>query len=147
MYSHQKAVYRSQERDGGKMQNGLSRYRLLVLSLFILAPLGWAQSSGTVEGVVKDQSGAAVPNATVEIHNPVSHFDRSTTTDSSGKFGFANVPFNPYHFSVTGAGFAPYSQDVEVRSSVPLDVKINLKVAGSSESVTVEAGEDLLEND
>ena len=51
------------------------------------------------------------------------------------------------HLSVTGAGFAPYAQDVEVRSVVPLDVKISLKVAGSSETVTVEAGGDLVEND
>ena len=73
---------------------------------------------------------------------------RSTTTDGSGRFSFANVPFNPYHLSVTGTGFAPYAQDVEVRSSVPSDIRINLQVAGSSESVTVEAaGADLLEND
>ena len=50
---------------------------------------------------------------------------------------------------MTGSGFAPYAQDVEVRSSVPLEVKVNLQVAGSAETVTVqsEAGEDLLEND
>ena len=60
---------------------------------------------------------------------------------------FSNVPFNPYHLSVISAGFAPYAQDVEVRSVVPLDIKISLKVAGSSETVTVEAGGDLVEND
>ncbi|HXM93241.1 MAG TPA: TonB-dependent receptor [Candidatus Dormibacteraeota bacterium] len=130
------------------MQNGLSRYRLLVLSLFILAPLGWAQSSGTVEGVVKDQSGAAVPNATVEIHNPVSHFDRSTTTDSEGKFRFTSVPFNPYHVAVTAAGFASYTQDVDVRSLVTVSLPVNLKLASAQTSVTVEAGgTDLIEND
>ena len=109
----------------------------------------YAQSnSASLGGTVLDPSGAVVPNMTVEMHNPVSHFDRSTTTDSSGRFSFANVPFNPYHLSVTGAGFAPYAQDVELRSAVPLEVKINLQVAGSSESVTVEAsGADLLEND
>ena len=108
-----------------------------------------AQSnSGSIGGTVLDPSGAVVPNATVEIQNPVSHFDRSTTTDSSGKFSFANVPFNPYHLSVTGKGFTSYAEDVEVRSPVPLDVKINLQIAGSSESVTVEAtAADLLEND
>jgi hypothetical protein len=109
----------------------------------------YAQSnSASISGTVLDPSGAVVPNATVEVHNPVSHFDRSTTTDSSGGFSFANVPFNPYHLSVTGAGFTPYSQDVEVRSAVPLDIKISVKVAGSSETVTVESsGGDLLEND
>src|ERR1700676_3184715 len=108
----------------------------------------YAQSGGSsISGTVLDPSGAVVPNAAVEIHNPVSHFDRSTTTDSSGRFTFPNVPFNPYHLSVTGQGFAPYAQDVEIRSAVPVDVKINLKVGGASQTVTVEAGEDLLEND
>jgi hypothetical protein len=105
-------------------------------------------SSASISGTVLDPSGAVVPNATVEIHNPVSAFDRSMTTDSSGIFSFPNVPFNPYHLSVTVAGFAPYAQDVEVRSAVPLALKISLQIAGSSESVTVEsAGGDLVEND
>ncbi len=46
-----------------------------------------AQSSGnsSLSGVVADPTGAVVPGATVEIHNPVSQFDRSTTTDSAGR--------------------------------------------------------------
>ena len=46
-----------------------------------------AQSnSASISGIVVDPSGAVVANAHVEIHNPVSHFDRSATTDSAGKF-------------------------------------------------------------
>ncbi len=92
-----------------------------------------AQTGGNasaIDGTVSDPSGAVVPNATVTIHNPVSGLDRSTTTDSSGAFSFTNVPFNPYHLSVSANGFSNYSQDVEVRSSVPVDVKISLQVAG-----------------
>jgi hypothetical protein len=107
-----------------------------------------AQSGGgSISGTVLDPSGAVLPNATVEIHNPVSAFDRSTTTDSSGRFSFPSVPFNPYHMTVTVAGFAQNAQDVEVRSAVPVNVKVSLIVAGSSSSVTVEAGADLVEND
>jgi hypothetical protein len=59
-----------------------------------------------------------------------------------------NVPFNPYHLTVTGKGFAPYSQDVDVRSVVPLNLSVGLKVTGSTETVTVEAGgADLVESD
>ena len=109
-----------------------------------------AQTTGnsSLSGVVADPSGAVVPGATIEIRNPVSQFDRSTTTDNAGRFSFPNVPFNPYHLSVKVAGFAAYSQDVDVRSAVPLALKITLQIAGSAESVTVqgEAG-DLLEND
>jgi carboxypeptidase family protein/TonB-dependent receptor-like protein len=107
-----------------------------------------AQSGGSsISGSVLDPSGAVVANATVEIHNAVSGFDRTTTTDSKGNFSFPNVPFNPYHMTVTAAGFAQTAQDVEIRSALGVNVKVNLAVAGSSEAVTVEAGADLVEND
>jgi carboxypeptidase family protein/TonB-dependent receptor-like protein len=119
-----------------------------VVFYLALALHAYAQSGGSsISGTVEDPSGAVVPNATVEIHNPVSAFDRSTTTDKAGNFSFSNVPFNPYHLTVSAAGFAQNAQDVDVRSAVPLSVKVSLTVAGSSTAVTVEAAEDLLEND
>jgi Carboxypeptidase regulatory-like domain len=83
----------------------------------------------------------------VDIHNPVSEFERSTTTDDSGNFSFTNVPFNPYHLSVTAKGFAAHAEDVDVRSSVPVTVPIKLQLAGTVTTVTVEGGADLVEND
>jgi hypothetical protein len=104
-------------------------------------------SSASINGIVADPSGAVVANATVEIHQAVSGYNRSTTTDSEGKFSFPNVPFNPYHMTVTATGFAQTAQDVELRSVVGANVKISLTVAGSSDTVVVEAGGDLVEND
>jgi hypothetical protein len=107
-----------------------------------------AQQSGTVEGVVKDQTGAVIAGATVEIHNPVSHYERSTTTDKEGNFSFTNVPFNPYHLVVTASGFLAYTQDVDVRSLVTTTITANLKVTAGSETVNVtEQGSELVEND
>ncbi len=104
-------------------------------------------SSTSVTGTVADPTGAVVANAVVEIRNPVSGFERTANTDAAGKFTIPNVPFNPYHLTVAGPGFAPYAQDVDVRSVVPVNVNITLQVKGSAESVTVEAeGGDLLEN-
>src|SRR5262245_47029911 len=110
---------------------------LFSLSLSLSAQSGG--SSTSVTGTVVDPTGAVVPNASVELRNPVSGFQRIARTDSTGKFTIPNVPFNPYHVSVTGEGFNPYSQDIDVRSAVPVNLNISLKVKGSSESVTVEA--------
>src|SRR5205085_2336823 len=124
---------------------------VLALTCLVLSALqADAQSTGNsmVSGTVVDPSGAVVVGATVEIRNAVSGFSRSTTTDPLGKFSFPNVPFNPYHLTIAKKGFAASSQDVDVRSIVPINLTINLAVTGSSETVTVEAaGEDLLEND
>src|SRR5216683_428463 len=91
-----------------------------------------AQSGGTssgISGTVLDPSGAVVANATVEIHNAVSGFDRTTTTDSNGRFSFPNVPFNPYHMTVTAAGFAQTAQDVEIRSALGVNVKVSPRLS------------------
>jgi len=126
-----------------------SRLATFLLILFVSALCAHAQSgsSTSVTGTVLDPSGAVVSNATVEVRNPVSGFVRTASTDAAGVFVIPNVPFNPYHLTVTGKGFAPYAQDVDVRSTVPISLNITLKVGGSAESVTVEAnGGDLLEN-
>jgi hypothetical protein len=127
------------------------RAAFIFISFFALTLSSLAQSAGnstSVTGTVTDPSGAVVPNATVEIRNPVSGFERTATTDSSGRFAIPNVPFNPYHLKVTGQGFVPHSQDIDVRSVVPIVVSIPLKVESSAETVTVESGaSDLLEND
>ena len=108
----------------------------------------YAQSGGSsISGTVLDPSGAVVANAKVQIHNAVSGYDRNTATDSKGNFSFPNVPFNPYHMTVTATGFAQYAQDVEIRSALGVNVKASLAVARSTDTVTVEAGADLVEND
>jgi len=121
----------------------------LLMSLFALALHASAQSSSStsITGTITDQSGAVIPSATVEVRNPVSGFSRSVVTDAGGKFVVPNVPFNPYHVAVSAVGFGPYAQDVDVRSTVPVNLNVTLKVGASAESITVESnGGDLIEN-
>lgn len=117
-----------------------------ILAAPVSAQLG---NSGSIDGVVKDQSGSSVPGAKVEITNPVTAFHREATTDTDGAFRFTNVPFNPYHFVVMASGFNGYTQDLDVRSTIPVTVQVTLKVgSAASTTVTVEAnGGDLVENE
>ena len=121
---------------------------MVAVAVVLSAGTASAQSGGSsISGTILDPSGAVVPNASVEIHNAVSGFDRTTTTDSSGKFSFPNVPFNSYHMTVTATGFAQSAQDVEIRSVLGANVKVSLTVATSTDTVTVEDAGDLVEND
>lgn len=109
----------------------LASYKKSLCAVFVVAlycVMGLAanaQSAGnssSVSGMVLDPSGAVVPNAAVELQNPVSAFDRTTATDSAGRFTIPNVPFNPYHLTVTGQGFAPiprmWTSDLSFRSQL-----------------------------
>jgi hypothetical protein len=117
---------------------------LIALPLILLvfsAHSASAQSgnAGTVHGTVTDPSGAVIPNAMVHLANKVSGFERTTTTDATGQFQFANVPFNPYLVSISANGFAPSSQNVEIRSSVGTNLTLVLQIAGNTQTVTVES--------
>jgi hypothetical protein len=130
-----------------------SMRRVIFAAFAICFSLGasnlWAQSagnSGTVYGAVTDATGAIVPDASISIENPVSGYRKTTTSDSAGHYQFTNLPLNPYHLVVSVAGFAPYTQDVDVRSFVPITLKSILAVGAASTVIEV-TGSDLVEND
>jgi len=112
---------------------------LLFSMLLGVAHLSKAQgaNSTSLSGTVLDPSGAVVANTTVTINDPVSGYERSATTDGSGNFSFPNVPFNTYHLEATASGFAPFVRDVDVRSSVPVKLKVALKISTSATVVNV----------
>ncbi|HEY1937412.1 MAG TPA: TonB-dependent receptor [Candidatus Angelobacter sp.] len=121
---------------------------MTVLFLLCIQASAQTSTSGMIQGVVTDPTGAVVPGAKVEIHNPVSGYDHTVTTDGAGRFAIPNIPYNPYHLSVSSKGFGPFAQDVDVRSAVPINLTIGLKLTGATETVTVEAGgADLIETD
>jgi hypothetical protein len=123
----------------------LMSFSFLVCAMSVRAQMG---NSGSIDGVVKDPSGGTVAGATVEISYAVSGYQRQATTASDGTFRFTNVPFNSYHLVVTTPEFAPYTQDVDVRSTVPTSVQIGLKLGTAATSITVEAnGADLVETE
>jgi hypothetical protein len=124
--------------------------RILYLLILICAPLSAlaeGSNSGSVRGTVTDPSGAVIPDATVHLTNEVSGLDRTVSTDATGQFVFANIPFNPYRINVSANGFATLSRNFEIRSVVGNVLSLVLEVAGSSQSVTVAASGDLVETD
>jgi hypothetical protein len=110
---------------------------------FALTTSASAQSSsaaGKIDGVVTDPAGSVIPGAQAELNNQLTGFHRSTLTDASGAFHFLNVPQNSYQIRVASTGFTVSTQDVAVRSGVPVALKFALTLAGERTTVTVEGG-------
>ncbi len=128
----------------------MTRFAVSVAALALWANAASAQSlghAGTVDGAVTDPSGRVITGATVEMRNAVTGYRQMVKTANDGTFRLANVPPNSYHLQVRAPGFAPRETDIQVRTAVPVSLKIGLKLAGTETSVTVEAtGADVLEN-
>ena len=130
----------------------MPKYLFLVVLMFVLADRNsFGQSlgnAGTIEGTVLDPSGAAVVKAKVRVHNALTGYNQFVATNDQGAFRVTNIPPNPYHLEVTASGFGVYRKDVDIRNSIPVQVKATLALAGAQTAVTVEGGiSEALEND
>lgn len=121
-------------------------YHLLrIISFFLLVQSVAAQiQHGTVNGTVVDPAGAVVVNQPVKLENPLSGNRYETTTNTSGEFVFNNVPLDQYTLRVTAMGFAEMLQPLAVRSNVPVNMNIKLRVITATVSIEITAQEGLV---
>src|SRR5579859_2131899 len=115
---------------------------LLAFAFFWSGVPTQAQTSNTgiVLGTVIDPTGAAVPDAEVNLTNTATNIARTTTTNAVGQFTFPGISPGPYKVTVTKPGFGTYvvsNLTVDVNKSYSVDVK--LEVRSSTETVEVAA--------
>src|SRR5579884_508852 len=101
--------------------------------------------SGTILGRAMDESGAAVPKATITLTDPATGLERSAVSDDTGNFAFPQLPPGTYALSATAAGFKTYRVsginllvDQTVRADIQFEVgqiTQNIVVQASAEQV------------
>jgi hypothetical protein len=102
----------------------------------LIAPVALAQTTGTIEGTVTDQSGGVLPGVTVEITSPNLQGTRSAVTGADGKFRFPAVPPGTYTVKATLSGF----NIGQYRTNVSLDQTANVSIPlalATAEAITV----------
>ena len=120
---------------------------MLSLLLLLLAATAFAQTTASIRGTVNDQGGAAVPNAKITVKNTALGVERTTQTNSSGSYEVPALSPGVYSVEVRIAGF-----ETQIAKNVVLEVSRNsvqnfgLKVASTSEVVTVEATAPVIES-
>ena len=80
-------------------------FRLLALAIAMMAGLLLGQTSGTIGGVVKDESGAAVPNAKVLARSTGGGESRETVSGANGQYVFPLLTAGAYQLEVSLASF------------------------------------------
>lgn len=110
-------------------------FLLLGLLIFPTLLLGQDPSKGTITGVVRDSSGGAVTNATVDLRSLFG--DRSTKTGPNGEYTFVNLPAGSgYAIRVSQEGFQPASiPDVVVQANRQTSLDVTLQARGTAQTV------------
>ncbi len=116
----------------------------------ILAVLLWAlpmlaqRTTGELRLTVTDPSGLALKTA-VTLVSQGNDYSQTLTTDDQGKLDAKRLPYGMYQIQIKQAGFAPFSELVDIRAAVPVDRTVHLKLASVSEKVTVNASSTLID--
>lgn len=115
---------------------------LLVTGLLLQLPALAQETTGSVSGVAKDATGAAIPNATVVLTNLENKTERKTQSNGTGAFTIASVASGlRYQVKISMAGFKSWeSQPFPLRPGDQVDfTDIKLQIGEVSAAVTVEA--------
>lgn len=118
------------------------RLRLLLLPAAVfcfhaLRLFGQA-TDGNLVGTVRDDSGAAVPEAQVKITNRTTNLETTTRSNGSGDYRFNNIPVGAYDLSVSAPGFrAMTERNVAVELNKTATVNVSLQVGPVTQTVEV----------
>ncbi|HEX2443674.1 MAG TPA: TonB-dependent receptor, partial [Vicinamibacterales bacterium] len=84
-----------------------------------------ARSTGGIAGVIRDATGAPLPNVTISVRGPA---DRSTLTGRDGRFQLPGLPEGDYELDAARSGFATARRNVRVVTGHTADVTLTLAV-------------------
>ena len=124
----------------------MSYHPRAVVIILLTASCVQAQSAGhvgTLEGSVRDPSGAPLAHAEIELARAFTAFRLTAQTDAAGTFRLLQLPLHDYRLTVRAGGFATQQRTVEVRSAVPIRLALELTLTPMRNTVDVEA---LVEN-
>ena len=124
----------------------LSLLSLLVVLISSVIPSAVAQDTAAqLAGTIMDASGSAVAHAHLTISNDGTGMTRQTDSDDTGGYVFRALPPGTYSLSVSADGFTAFVQKglrltVQQHATLP----VRLKIGGSTETVTVTGGAELI---
>src|SRR6185437_8444099 len=115
-------------------------YKALVLAglLGAIPTLSFGATTGSISGVLKDQSGGAIPNGTVIVINTAQGVQTKATSDAKGLYVFPALAVGTYDLKAEAPGFKPQSKmaiAVDLDSAQAVDLTLGL--AQKAEEVTV----------
>ena len=94
-------------------------------------------ATGSIQGLVSDQSGAVVPNASVTVTNAATALTRTAESNASGLYNFASLPPGTYTVAAEATGFAKQTFE-NVVLTVNAQQAVNFQLNPGSATQTVE---------
>ncbi len=117
-----------------------ARISTTIFLLAVSVPALFGQTSGAIEGTVRDPSDAVVGGADIVITRVETGAQRSLTTDERGEFKALELPAGAYRVAVRGEGFRPAVREgLDLSAGRTLRVDFQLEIGADRQEVVVTA--------
>ena len=110
---------------------------VLIVIAILAAPLTALAQSSSLRGSVSDAQGALIPGVVVSVTNVDTTVMRSTISDDTGAYAFAQLPPGTYKIQAELPGFSTFKAQVRLQIDTPLALNIKLEVGAVTETVDV----------
>lgn len=121
-------------------------FAALVAALLTAWPATAQETRGSIEGIIKDTSGAVLPGVTVEARGITVAGGQTAVTDAGGVYRFPSLLPGVYEITANLSGFNPAkSENVELQLGQVLKVDLSMAIAGVTEAVEVTAESPLID--
>ena len=122
----------------------LASFRFLIVPIFLVfaCVAAMAQQNSEIIGTVTDQTGAAVPGASLALTQTSTGFVYNAVSNSTGGYSFPGLNVGVYDLKVAAKGFETYTAKgltLNVSQTLPADIKLTIGAETVNVSVTADA--------
>ena len=129
------------------------RTKICQLGIALLSVTLWFQisalaqtSTGSISGIVQDESGAVVPGASVTVTNVETGINRSVVTDAGGRYRVPSLIPDHYEVEAGNAGFeTAVRKGIQLAVGADLEINMVLKVGQVTQKTEVTAEAPMIE--
>jgi len=128
-----------------------ARFAVSLLLIFVIvlscgAAFAQGASDAQLNGTVRDQTGGVIVKASVTLRNVDNNQVFKAISNSTGFYILTSVPPGNYELTTESQGFAKYSQTgLELRVAQTATIDMSLKVAGTTQEITVSTDAPVIE--
>jgi hypothetical protein len=121
------------------------RIALAIAAATLFAAQLMAQTSGRIEGIVTDNTGASLPGTTVTATHVETNVSRTTVTDKDGAYTITPLSVGDYRVDFALSGFRTATVQVELEVNEVARVDVRMELGAVSEALTVVAEAPVIE--
>src|SRR5439155_7251012 len=125
--------------------DGETKLEVIAMNIIVTALTGFTVALlsqapvGTISGIVRDPSGAAIPSATIAVTSETTHLSRTVSSSDQGTYSFPALLPDRYEIAVEAPAFDKTLREASVEAGATTTADFVLAIGEVNAAISVES--------